>query len=482
MINEKSNYYFRFPDEINDRLDFTHYHHDLDELDYLDELTTYDILEFGGNIDDKDIVVNIVSGSTPNGIEYLDDGVLFLGAGNVQIEKLDLYNAKKIDYSYHEGALFSSSLELNDILISKKGTVGRCCVFDLEDEANINENIAKVKINEELKDHVIEKYISEFLNSYYGQLGFTKYMHESVQYSINLDEIKRIKIILPPKDIQEAILSEIGPIEADATENNLKFQSSIDNANTKLLEELDIESNEEDLFFKKGKHENSDFFLVFSEDMYDRLHYLFYHPKYNILESLQSKYKTILLKDICKEPIKRGKQPHYENSGIMVIKTIDLKNRYIGYDNTLRVSEEFFESKTEAHVQKGDLLIASTGQGSLGKVDVFDIDTPAMVDAHISIIRLKDEYDPYFIAYYLRSPLGQIQFEKWFSGSSGQIEIQPGDINNFILPSGENIPFNTQKEIASRITELYQEAGKYEKKSQEKWAEARELFESRIRN
>lgn len=58
------------------------------------------------------------------------------------------------------------------------------------------------------------------------------------------------------------------------------------------------------------------------------------------------------------------------------------------------------------------------------------------------------------MAYFLRSHLGQIQFEKWFSGASGQIDIWPNDLNQFILPesSEKGVPLQKQVEIANRIS------------------------------
>lgn len=97
-----------------------------------------------------------------------------------------------------------------------------------------------------------------------------------------------------------------------------------------------------------------------------------------------------------------------------------------------------------------------------------------------TINELYEDYDPYFIAYFLRSALGQLQFDKWFTGSSGQIEVQPEDLNKFILPSKEAISKDKQKEIANKITEEYKRAWDYEQQAQLKWQEAKELFEKLI--
>ena len=59
------------------------------------------------------------------------------------------------------------------------------------------------------------------------------------------------------------------------------------------------------------------------------------------------------------------------------------------------------------------------------------------------------------MTYYLRSHLGKQQFEKWWSGSSGQIEIKPTELNRFIIPDNtlKGIPLKNQKIIAKKVTD-----------------------------
>jgi hypothetical protein len=183
------------------------------------------------------------------------------------------------------------------------------------------------------------------------------------------------------------------------------------------------------------------------------------------MKELTDKYETLTLNKITAEPIRRGQQPEYSDEGITVIKTVDLKNSRI--EAELKVSEDFFEKYPDAHVKKNDVLIASTGYCSIGKADVYDSDEQAMVDGHVSIVRLKDGFNPYFITYFLRSMLGKIQFDKWWTGSSGQIEIQPHDLEKFIIPDNtkKGIPIEIQNEIANELNvcsvELNRVNGKY---------------------
>lgn len=136
----------------------------------------------------------------------------------------------------------------------------------------------------------------------------------------------------------------------------------------------------------------------------------------------------------------------------------------------------------EGVLRKGDILIASTGYVSMGKVDIYEREEPAMADGHISILRVKSEYDPYFIVYYLRSYFGQVQFDKWWSGSSGQIHVYEQDLGEFLIPesSEEGIPLEKQKGIAQKITEKLNDVFELEKKAKEKWEEGKRLFEKMI--
>jgi restriction endonuclease S subunit len=192
---------------------------------------------------------------------------------------------------------------------------------------------------------------------------------------------------------------------------------------------------------------------------------------------------SIPLEDACLS-LNRGEQPEYDPEGdTLAIKTVDLKNAFIDYENCLRVSHDFYTNNPSAQINKGNVLISSTGYVSLGKVDIFDQNYRAIADGHVSILRLKDSYDPYFIAYFLRSDFGKMQFEKWWTGSSGQIELQRDDLAVFRIPDNNErtgIPLKRQQEIAAKITENLQEIEQLENDRKYLVIEARRKFEGFI--
>lgn len=469
MIIEQSNYYFRFPDEIRERIDFNYNYLKPKIEKSLKGLSTKPLYHIAFVTDGDH--------GTPS---FTETGVLFLRNQNIKEGSLDLSRDKIvfIEKEYHEKKLKKSKIKKGDILYTKIGTIGNSCISP-DIEANLNANLAIIRI----KDKFIKnEFLMRLLNSKFYKIYSNCESMGSSQMAISLEKIKNIAIVIPEKEVRNKVVKLCKEIELQAKKFKLKAQEALMQVNKKLLDELEINLPEKEIgyFFKEGKQDSSDYYYRLNEEIRDRFHYLFNHPKLKNLDILKNKYQTVSLKSICGESIKRGEQPEYSDFGVMVIKTVDLKNRFIDYENTLRVSEDFYELKPQAHIIKNDILVSSTGYVSVGKIDIFDLEEPAFADGHISIIRLNEDYDPYFITYFLRSTLGQLQFDKWFTGSSGQIEVQPEDLNKFLFPSKDAISKEKQKEIANKITEEYKKAWNYEQQAKLKWQESKDLFEKLI--
>jgi type I restriction enzyme S subunit len=474
MITEQSNYYFRFHDEVESRFDFVFCHPSFDKLIEIKKRFKYPVKNVG------DFVVKNWTGENLEQRDKKEKKYLYVKVENVSNNSINITSNSEF-LSDSELEILSNSIpKSNSLLVTRVGSFGRCAVVGSNFIAAISDNILCFELDEANIDPF---FISYFINHEIGQMQILRQVAGSSQGVITYDKIKNIFLGLPPEKSKQVHISQtISLIDSIAKELESKSQESLVQANKILLDELGIDLPEEEIsyFFKEGRQDSSDYYYRFNEEIGDRFHYLFNHPKLKILDKLKNKYQTVSLKSICREPIKRGEQPEYSDFGIMVIKTVDLKNCFIDYENTLRVSKDFFELKPQAHIQKDDILVSSTGYVSVGKIDVFDLEEPAFADGHISIVRLNTDYDTYFVTYFLRSVLGQLQFEKWFTGSSGQIEVQPEDLNRFILPGKESLSIDKQKEIADKITEEYKKAGDYEQQAQLKWQEAKELFEKLI--
>ncbi|MEE6053592.1 restriction endonuclease subunit S, partial [Avibacterium paragallinarum] len=119
----------------------------------------------------------------------------------------------------------------------------------------------------------------------------------------------------------------------------------------------------------------------------------------------------------------------------------DFKERYF-------VSEDFILD--ERKLQKGDLLINSTGVGTAGRVTLFELEGNFVADSHITIFRTNEKVLPKFALYSLAN-IGFKTIEKMANGSSGQIELTLKTIGNiaFLVPD-----IATQEQIVSEVSEI----------------------------
>lgn len=124
------------------------------------------------------------------------------------------------------------------------------------------------------------------------------------------------------------------------------------------------------------------------------------------------------------------------------------------YDEYVQRSKESNENRNI--IKKGDVLLASTGDGTLGKCCVFDKDIPAVADGHVTIIRVdKKVINPYYLADYLRCGFGSKQVACYYSGSTGLIELTPEQVDMIIVDTTEEkADINVQKKISRDIRKI----------------------------
>jgi len=176
----------------------------------------------------------------------------------------------------------------------------------------------------------------------------------------------------------------------------------------------------------------------------------FHNPSTKKLMDFLDSIETLQVKNVISEDIHRGANPKYNPDGeIPVVKTGHLKNGNIEISQEEFVDQDFYNSSTRSQVKKGDILIASTGKVSLGKIDLLEDERSLVVDGHVSIIRVnEDKYNRLFFTYFFRSILGYFQIERDFTGATNQIELYVNEITNFQIP---NISLKEQQKIVNEI-------------------------------
>ena len=150
------------------------------------------------------------SGATPKagGDDYTskEEGIPFIRIVNLKNNTVVLDNVLYIKHEIHEGMLKRTQLKPNDVLLSMAGTIGLSVVVPKNlREANINQAIARIVV----KNNVNQFYLSALLNSKVGKIQTDRLSRPAVQANINLEEIRALKIPLPPLAVQNKIAEEV---------------------------------------------------------------------------------------------------------------------------------------------------------------------------------------------------------------------------------------------------------------------------------
>lgn len=167
----------------------------------------------------KDLTTLITSGITPKsgGDAYVDDrlnGIPFIRSGNINIDgELDFNDLLYIRPNIHNTIMKSSQVRKNDLMIAIVGaTIGQVGIYVFDNEANINQAIALVR----LKDGINVEYVKELIKSSIGQLSLNRLKRPVARANINLEEIATIQVVLPPFEVQQKIATQIQSIRQQA--------------------------------------------------------------------------------------------------------------------------------------------------------------------------------------------------------------------------------------------------------------------------
>ena len=173
----------------------------------------------------------ITKGASPKwqGINYTNDSdqVLFITSENVRENFIDITNPKYLELSFNEKQK-RSILKSGDILINIVGaSIGRASLFNLEVNANINQAVCVVRLNE----HIFNKYLSYFLNSNKALSYYNKNKVDVARANLSLADIGNIEFNCPSNlEEQHRIVQEIESRLSVADRMEQSIQESLQKA------------------------------------------------------------------------------------------------------------------------------------------------------------------------------------------------------------------------------------------------------------
>jgi type I restriction enzyme M protein len=133
------------------------------------------------------------------------------------------------------------------------------------------------------------------------------------------------------------------------------------------------------------------------------------------------------------------------------------------------------EHPAYAKVQYGDVLLSSSGQGTLGKCGVYLGRRPAVADQHLTIIRVDPAViDRHFLADYLRCGFGRAQTTRFYSGSTGLIELVPEYVDRVVVPT--HLSLDEQRDRSRKLRQIERQSVSAQAKAADKLLAAQTEF------
>ena len=158
--------------------------------------------------------------------------------------------------------------------------------------------------------------------------------------------------------------------------------------------------------------------------------------------------------------IHRGKSPQYGTDKILPI-IAQKCNQWSG----IQTEKCLFADKNtiskysnEQFIRVGDILINSTGTGTVGRTGIVEADLfkdyPKFVaDSHVTVVRASSMIVAKYVWFFLKSPFIQRNIEEKCSGSTNQIELATSTIANYLVPISSH---TEQCKIVDKITNIYE--------------------------
>ena len=425
------------------------------------------------------LTIKIGAGSTPTGgaAVYSTSGIKFIRSQNVYDDGLILTDVAYISEEINQKKS-GSIVKPKDILLNiTGGSIGRCALVpDDFDIANVNQHVIIIRlVNPELR-----KYLHDVITSPYIQEQILSRQVGSGRGGLSAETLSTFLIPLPPmneqvstiKKLQDCISYTLTIADAQRSVSDLvsATKSKIldlairgklvppdpnDEPASVLLERICAEKEE---LIKQGKikrdKKESIIFRGDDNSYYEKIDGEVSCIDEEIPYDIPDTWTWMRLENCCVKEIRRGKSPKYAEISNVIVFAQKCNTKYNGIDISLA---QYLDETTikrypiDEHMQDGDIVINSTGTGTLGRVGIYrntdnTIGLLIVPDSHVTVIRSFRCISSHYLYAFMKAH--QTELEKKGEGSTNQKELKPLTLKEMLIAVP---PLSEQKRIDKSI-------------------------------
>ena len=407
-----------------------------------------DFLKFFNYSSNKNLTLEdiaIVKGGKrlPLGENFSTEGTPYIRAEDVKNNFVDYSNSPRISKRIYE-QIKKYQTQKYDVLLTIVGnSIGDVgfVMFDL-DICNLTENCVRLKSKK-----INPFYLFVYFLSKYGQIQIEREKVGTAQPKLAIERIRRFNIFVPKVIFQEKIAEIVKSAheKLNLADEKYKYAEKI------LSEALGLENFAPSTENISVKNFSASFGAT------GRLDAEFYQPKYDDIEKILKSFETTSISS--EYEIFKNNGTNYSNGidDVGVIKTKQVTNQGVNVDGVESYfSKKVCEDNDSIFLENGDVIFASMGVGSLGKISLFiyDGEKKFVTDSTLKIYRAKENSKvlPSVLCLFIQSSIGQEIIYKYVVGSTGIINIYDSDIDKIPIPI---LPIEIQEKIAAQIEESF---------------------------
>lgn len=273
---------------------------------------------------------------------------------------------------------------------------------------------------------------------------------QKAQPNLQSYDIENIKIPLIAKQTQDQIVAQIEPIEKNIKKLKAQIKPLQEVINKVFGREFgfDFEKFEE---LKKVKNYYLGF-LSFANNRDIRQSVKFHREAGIFVNNQLKKITTKKIKNFISEPIVLGvsisPKDYDENGDYYYISMANIKNWQFESEDSKLVSKEYSDQNKNKTIAKDDILIARSGEGTIGKVALIEDEGLQGIFADFTMRMRVQNYNPLFAYYYFRTNYFQYLIEINKKGLGNNTNIFPSQIQEFPMI---DIPLKSQQKIIDEI-------------------------------
>jgi type I restriction enzyme, S subunit len=393
----------------------------------------------------KDYVKNIETGKPISKEDYSENGepteFIHLVVRNIKNGELNLENPIFINEDKGE-ELKSFKIEKGDIVIAISANCGASFYFEdmiTDYQLTLSHYLAKFKVNEDL---INPRLLVYYLNSSTMRKYFKATETGKTQKNLSKTYLRELPILLPESIIeQNNLLVQIQSIETEIIKLKNLRQKPLDIINKVFGEEFNFDWKVFERLKKQKTYSSN--LNEFANNIDCRMGLKFHNLAGKFLHSFLVSKTTKKIKDFIAVPIVLGKSvspSDYDEDGeFFYIAMSNIKTYAFDPEDCKKVSDNYSSSNLKKTVQKGDILLARSGEGTIGKVALIeDEDLNAIFADFTQRIRLTN-YNKLFAYYYFRSEFFQYLVYTHKKGLGNNTNIFPSQIQEFPIPDWDDV-------------------------------------------